>query len=130
MDNSNNDESAFEELFKDRFTEKDKIYNEVKTKTLPPPPVIHPWKVKKAWKSRNWDYSAARSHHGRDDNRSRYNDRRQSYRDRSPHRDGNGSRHRNEDNRSNRHYEDRNAHRYQEDRRGSNSQYRRNDNRD
>ncbi|KAF8795028.1 RNA guanine-N7 methyltransferase activating subunit-like [Argiope bruennichi] len=66
---SSKDEALFEELFKDRFTEKDVAYCELKSKPLSAPTVVYPWKLKKQW-YKSWDYS--RDRHNKDRNRSRY----------------------------------------------------------
>jgi len=56
-----NDVKRFEQLFADRFTEKDETFMELKSKSLPNPVVIHPWKVlRKQWTKR-WEYSSRRN---------------------------------------------------------------------
>lgn len=48
-----NDVTRFEEMFADRFTEKDSVFMELKSKSLSHPIVIHPWKTqKKVWNKR------------------------------------------------------------------------------
>ncbi|GFQ95541.1 uncharacterized protein TNCT_71301 [Trichonephila clavata] len=80
------DVAMFEELFKDRFTEKDAVYSKLKSKPLSSPTVVYPWKVKKQW-FKSWDYGKERQNQ----ERNRYNDRNSSnYRDRSE--DGESSR--------------------------------------
>ncbi|GIY30200.1 uncharacterized protein CDAR_200921 [Caerostris darwini] len=97
------DEAHFEELFKDRFTEKDSVYSELKSKPLSHPTVVYPWKVKRQW-FKSWNYS--RDRQNQDRHRSRYNDHdhhqfSNRHRDRSEdgessrHRDGQRSRYRN-----------------------------------
>ncbi|KFM70615.1 hypothetical protein X975_17917, partial [Stegodyphus mimosarum] len=81
--------AAFEEMFQDRFTEKDEAYIAVKSKKIPPPSVIYPWKpMQKQWNKR-WDYNTGRHQEERDrsrhnDHRHQRNDSRDRYRDRSP----------------------------------------------
>ncbi|GFU37043.1 hypothetical protein NPIL_591391 [Nephila pilipes] len=114
------DVAEFEELFNDRFSEKDDIYSKLKSKPLSPPTVVYPWKVKRQW-FKSWDYGKERQN--RDRNRSRYSDHdnnSSNYRDRSQ--DGESSRYRE------RHRDDRNDRNWNRDdsRGNSKSNYRRN----
>ncbi|GBM99342.1 hypothetical protein AVEN_111914-1 [Araneus ventricosus] len=63
------EEEMLEDLFKDRFTEKDVPYCELKSQPLSAPTAVYPWKLKKQW-FKSWNYS--RDRHNRDRNRSRY----------------------------------------------------------
>ncbi|CAL1263199.1 unnamed protein product [Larinioides sclopetarius] len=101
-----NEEEMFEDLFKNRFTEKDVPYCELKSQPLSSPTVVYPWKLKKQW-FKSWDYS--RDRHNRDRNRSRYDRDNYSnhYRDRSQHAESSQYQDRRRDGRdSNRHRQD------------------------
>ncbi|XP_054715647.1 RNA guanine-N7 methyltransferase activating subunit-like [Uloborus diversus] len=64
--------AKFEEMFRDRFTEEDSLFMELKSKNLTPPAVIHPWRIAQKQWNKKWDYSPRNQDGYRNNGRQHY----------------------------------------------------------